>query len=629
MSYFSDWMSIRGLDEHDIEDLIQGNVSYNTEEPFYGEEVFLETLHTHFLKRSVVTICPDYDADGIMAGVLCYASLCELGFENVHCYYPSQTTGYGLSESSAREILNFFPDTQLVITCDNGIHSDAAVSFFEDHDISVLITDHHPSASRPSADGCIDPAAIDETYAFDGISGATVTWKIMCRYAQRYSLEKYSNVYALSVFAGISAVADSMPMLEENRKLVRSACVTIRALWNKSQEGLYFPSDMLDGFSDESIRAFFGLYSLLKVISENGGRLNEADETFFGFTLSPILNSARRVELKSEAAFNVFIENDECTAYESASYLHYLNQTRKGIVGPLSDQAVIYAGEEASVGVYSLLTPVTTIFCFGADGCLGLIANNLTAYTGYPSVCFSLSESNYRDISDEPFIERNDRVLSGFMCDFVSGSARAPGWFDFYSFFEWFNNLYPGAAEFGGHSQAGAFSVSVKYLAEFSSSLLSFASNVFKTLPESDVIAPYDMSICFSGDADADIILYEDSLDDMMDFSVSLDKLKPYGVGFLKPCFRLFVDISSYDISVRYMSGGKHIKFSSKGCDLIIWNVGEQFSMERPSSIYVDASLGINEFRGNKTITFYANSYSSVFVNSDNVFDANTNVMIF
>lgn len=630
MSYFTDWLALRGLSDEDVAMIRAGYCSYDTDTYFLGEKEYLSKLYEVYQKKLPITICPDYDADGIMAGVLFYSALSELGFERVHCYYPSQVLGYGLTISSAQAILDQYPDTQVVLTCDNGIHSDEAVAFFKEKGVVTLVTDHHPSMSFPDADACVDPCYSKDEYPFKGVSGATVLWKVLCHYAKEYYPEKYENILKLAVFAGISAVTDSMPMIEENRNLVRVAYNTIRSLWTCSNGGESFPRENLEGFSDISIRAFEGLYGVLKVISENGGRLSEVDEMFFGFTLGPMLNAARRIELGSESAFRVFIENDECTAYEAASYLFYLNQERKNLVAPLSAQAILNSEIELATGVLQDISPSSCIFCYGAEGCLGLIANALTTHTGYPSVCFALSEDNYAEVSDNVFVAENNCVLSFLTSEFVSGSARAPSWFDFYAFMEWFESVYPEVVYFGGHSQAGAFTVRIDHLGIFSNALLMFAKNLYQSLPEGETLPPYDMLVSMGDDSKdrSNTIYLESEHDaDWVYFANMLDTLKPFGPGFLKPVFRVAVDISSKDVKVQYMSGGKHFKCSFDGFDFICWNGGFSFAAEEPVTFFADTTLGINEFKGKQTVTFYANGFSASNVDADNIFESDITLL--
>lgn len=622
MSYFEDWMAVRGLSFDDIEKIRAGSFDYDINDEFLGEYHFSDKLNEYFERGLVITICPDYDADGIMAGTLFYAALSELGFSNVHCYFPIQETGYGLTEASAEALLLEYPDTQVVVTCDNGIHSDLAVERFKRDNIPVLITDHHPSNTKPDAMACVDPSFVDDEYPFKGLSGATVLWKVLCRYAEKYAPDKLRNIRSLAVFAGISAVTDSMPMLEENRNLVRLAFSTIRSLWLRSGCGDHFPEDMLRGFSPATVRAFEGLYHLVKVIAENGGKPAIADETFFGFSIGPILNSARRVNLDSTAAFDVFVGNTD--ACESAKHLYELNQMRKDIVGPLSECAIVNSGVELTTGLIGEVSAVSCAFCYGADGCLGLISSALTNYTGYPSVCFLLSDDNYRGEYDSPFIADNSSVLSGIVSDWVKGSARAPGWFDFYSFVDYFDNRYPGAVRFGGHGQAGSFAVLTRFVSEFSRELFHFAIEVLKLVPPGDIIPPYDLGVFMGDDLEllGDAILLDDEhFNEWVDFSGNLDSLKPFGEGFPKPSFRVVVDVASRDLAIQYLSAGKHLKCSFKGYDLILWNCGESFSTDKPLQFYADATLGVNEFRGKKMITFYGNSYSKITHEVDNVFD--------
>jgi single-stranded DNA-specific DHH superfamily exonuclease len=309
--------------------------------------------------------------------------------------------------------------------------------------------------------------------------------------------------------------------------------------------------------------------------------------------------------------------------------LYDLNQTRKDIVGPLSECAIVNSSLELTTGLVGEVSAVSCAFCYGADGCLGLISSALTGYTGYPSVCFLLSDENYRGEHDAPFIANNSMVIAGIVSDWVKGSARAPGWFDFYDFVNYFNSRFPGSIRFGGHGQAGSFSVLTDYVSAFSRELLQFAIQVYKLIPPDNIVPPYDFSV-FMGDAskagDERIVLGSEHFDDWVDFSDNLDSLKPFGEGFVRPSFRVVVDVSSRDLAIQYLSGGRHLKCSFGNYDLILWNCGEMFSIDKPFKFYADVTLGINEFRGKKTVTFYGSSYSKVTQEVENIFDIHVNV---
>ena len=214
---------------------------------------WIDFLHT--LDGKVITVIPDYDADGLMSGDTIYAALYVLGWTNVNMYYPTMATGYGLSEESLEEALGLFPDTEAIITTDNGIKAYAGVKKAKELGLSVLVTDHHPGVElEPDADVIVDPNSFyDDTYPFKSISGGEVAYKLMVYYAQTYgTVEQLALVQALYPFAGISAVADMMEMLDENRFLVKE---TVKFLSNFTVN---------QNAPAEYLRPFKGLWAILE-----------------------------------------------------------------------------------------------------------------------------------------------------------------------------------------------------------------------------------------------------------------------------------------------------------------------------------------------------------------------------
>ena len=120
-------------------------------------------LYDAKLKGLVVTILPDFDCDGIMAGLVGYLSMLELGF-NVRLYTSGPKYGYGFSKEVIDELLEQHPDTDVIITCDTGISCLEGIAYAKDKGLAVYVTDHHPEVERSSADLIVNPLRLDEEY---------------------------------------------------------------------------------------------------------------------------------------------------------------------------------------------------------------------------------------------------------------------------------------------------------------------------------------------------------------------------------------------------------------------------------------------------------------------------------
>ena len=67
-----------------------------------------------------ITLLSDYDMDGIMAGVIGFAGLAELGF-HVNLYIPDPEKGYGFKTDTICELMLQYPNTDVILTSDTGI----------------------------------------------------------------------------------------------------------------------------------------------------------------------------------------------------------------------------------------------------------------------------------------------------------------------------------------------------------------------------------------------------------------------------------------------------------------------------------------------------------------------------
>src|SRR5213595_1077867 len=89
-----------------------------------------------------ITIAPDFDMDGISAGVLGFAGLKELGF-NVNLHIPDYRRGHDLTPEDIAEIHQRFPATTALLTCDGGVNSHAGIGAARMLGWQSLVTDHH------------------------------------------------------------------------------------------------------------------------------------------------------------------------------------------------------------------------------------------------------------------------------------------------------------------------------------------------------------------------------------------------------------------------------------------------------------------------------------------------------
>lgn len=181
-----------------------------------------------------VQVVGDYDVDGTTATAEMKLVLKVLGFP-VHTRVPRRfSEGFGLNTKIIEEI----PDGKtLLITVDNGIAANEAVSLAKKRGMTVIITDHHlPAVANgrpdyPDADLIIDPNALPNTADFNGYCGAGIAYKLLTRLLERKLAEttdeteirKLNSVKVmLASLCMMGTVADVMDLREENYVFVRN-----------------------------------------------------------------------------------------------------------------------------------------------------------------------------------------------------------------------------------------------------------------------------------------------------------------------------------------------------------------------------------------------------------------------
>lgn len=534
--------------------------------PHYGKlngidelMVRLKGLHD---EGAEVTVYPDFDMDGISAGTLGFAGLAELGFK-VNLYVPSASEGYGITVESAMDCLQRFPNTRAVLTCDTGIGAAEAAAYFRKQGVQFLVTDHHLQSVEVGADAVVDPMAFGESYPHPQICGAFVLWQVLQRYADTYGNHFIQDqVRRLRVFAGIGTVSDGMPLLYENRQLVRDSVSICRMVYGNGE-----PLTVSNIPGCDTYRlAFWGLYNLMKRCEEYGiiKEPGDINEEFFGFYMAPMFNSVKRMEDDVSNTFGVFFTNESLDCVER---LYALNTKRKLVVqekmAALSEIPQPYAP-------YVYITDASS-------GMVGLIAGKLMQESGMPT-----------------FVVQD----MGADCDGnrYKGSGRCPDWFDA-------EGSVGDVAAMAGHKSA--FGVAIRNETDLKRMFRVLSADVPKALasiPE-EMRAGQKPDFTISTDWTADIGI---DVDVFNDFLFELEGYRPFGHGFPAPSaeFRF----RSAD-AVKWDCIGKakeHLKICfPNGFDVLCWGQGPMVSQKDVDGVHVvTGMLGRSTYKGVTSVNF-------------------------
>ena len=193
-------------------------------------------LSTRIRDGASVRVIGDYDVDGICASYILMRTLEACGAKADVVLPDRVRDGYGMNPRMSLDAAR--DGVGVILTCDNGIAAAEAVRTAKEAGICVVVTDHHEvpfeeeaDGTRryilPPADAVVDPKVRDpqtgETvYPFPEICGAVVAWKLADLLLQELAPDSRSRVLRdLLPFCALATVCDVMPLLDENRILVK------------------------------------------------------------------------------------------------------------------------------------------------------------------------------------------------------------------------------------------------------------------------------------------------------------------------------------------------------------------------------------------------------------------------
>ncbi|MEQ9411321.1 MAG: single-stranded-DNA-specific exonuclease RecJ [Fuerstiella sp.] len=256
-----------------------------------------------------ITIYGDYDVDGVTSTALLWHCL-KLLNATVDYYIPCRLEeGYGLNEAALRQLHEEDPD-RLVVSVDCGIASVHEADVAREIGLELIITDHHHiGAQLPAAAVLVHPRLPGTEYPFGELCGVGVAFKLAWAICQltgdgtRASPRMREFLKSAVGLTAIGTVADVVPLVDENRVIVRYGLHTLKD----------HPSQ--------------GLQALIRVSGLEGKTLTSED---IGFGIAPRINAAGRLGQARLAVELLTTDNVE-RAVALAAYVDELNKNRKTV----------------------------------------------------------------------------------------------------------------------------------------------------------------------------------------------------------------------------------------------------------------------------------------------------------
>ena len=349
-----------------------------------------QKIYAAVTAKTPITVYGDYDADGMTGTSILFNCLRLLGAD-VQYFVPNRLEdSYGLSCEAIEKLAQ--RGRKMLVSVDCGIGSIREAERCRELGIELIITDHHRMGETlPLASAIVHPAHPGHQYPFHGLCGAGVAFKLawaLCQHAsqaKKVSIALRDFLLQATTLAAIGTVADVVPLLDENRLIVRHALKLMQE------------------------HAPLGLKALLKQTKLHEKNVLTAED--IAFTIAPRLNAAGRLG-QAQLGIELMTTQDPKRAETLAEYIDRLNADRESLERSIVIAATKQAKEQFDIENDSALVLSAPGWHLGV---IGVVASRLSEKFHRPVVIIGMDP-----IGQKP----------------ATGSARSQGIIDLHSTLE-------------------------------------------------------------------------------------------------------------------------------------------------------------------------------------------------
>jgi single-stranded-DNA-specific exonuclease len=373
-----------------------------------------------------ICIYGDYDVDGITSTALCVNILRKLEADVMYYIPVRAEEGYGLNSEAIDYIAE--QGVNLIITVDCGIRSVDVVEKVNEKGMNIIITDHHECGDiLPDACAVVNPHRNDSGYPFKELAGVGVAFKLMQGITE--SIGYRELLYDVIDIAAIGTIADVVPLLDENRIIVKNGLEKLMSTENIGLKALIDTCDLAD-----------------KQISSYN----------IAFIIAPRINAAGRLA-DAGRCVELLITDDESLAYEIAKELEVENKERQRIEAEILEQAIAKVNEDKDFANSRVLILDELNW---HPGVIGIVASRIVEQFSKPA------------------------VLIGRDMEVGKGSGRSMSGFNLYEAMNRCSELFE---KFGGHEMAAGLTIKSNKIDAFRKKINEIADEMLQgkeLLPE-------------------------------------------------------------------------------------------------------------------------------------------------
>ncbi|HEX4594465.1 MAG TPA: single-stranded-DNA-specific exonuclease RecJ [Bryobacteraceae bacterium] len=385
-----------------------------------GMDQAVQRLRAAIAGKEKILIYGDYDVDGTVSVVILKKAI-ELAGGEANYHVPHRIRdGYGMRAEVIERAAAM--GVRLIISVDTGIRATEVVRGARELGMDVIVTDHHlPEAELPPALAVLNPNRRDCNYPDKNLCGAGVAFKLVQALLRTLGWPDEKLARMLKSFlklVAVATVADVVPLLGENRIIVKHGLDGLHRVHNPGLRALLEVSGMLDGRAPTARQV--------------------------AFQIAPRINAAGRMD-DAQNVIRMFLTDDLEQARYFAGQLHSLNKERQETE---ADIVRLVLEECSKVPVTNDQTALVFAGTNWHRGVVGIVASRLVERFCRP--VFVLSEDQGE----------------------ASGSGRSIPRFHLLDALESMPDLF---TRFGGHRQAAGVTLPADQVPEFRRRLNAYA----------------------------------------------------------------------------------------------------------------------------------------------------------
>lgn len=421
-------LQVRGAyDPESALGLIENDVPLDDPFIFADMDIAVDRIIYALENNEKIAVYGDYDADGVTSTAILYTYLKEKGADVMY-YIPNRhTEGYGMKETAVEKLAEI--GVNLIVTVDNGSSCFSEVKRATDLGVDVIITDHHQIGGElPPALGVVNPHRNDCPSEFKMFCGAGIALKLITAIETDLGdpdtiIEKYADL------AAIGTIGDVMPLLDENRTIVKAG---LEALKNSNR---------------------IGINALMEVAVSPD---REFTATTVAFSLVPRINAVGRMS-SAEKALKLLISEDVQEANELADELCRENSQRQAMEKDIAQEAIDIIENDEKIKYSRVIVVASKNW---HEGIIGIVASRITERYGKPTFVISINGKDSK------------------------GSGRSFKGFDIFSAMTHCKDELVG---FGGHYLAGGISLDTDKIDAFRDKINEYARINHNLMPSKEV----------------------------------------------------------------------------------------------------------------------------------------------